>query len=282
MKKILIPTDFSKASIIALEAGIALASRVGASITLLHVIEESTPESYSIVGQGHPSDSEQTHFTMELIRKSRHQLERLVTDPRFNQVEINGELRIGNPYHGIRTIIAEHSPDLVVMGTRGHSELEEMIIGSNTERVVRHMSCPVLTLHRKPVNAEFKDIVYATCMSEDEEDFVQVIKPIQKIYNSTIHIVRINTPADFQRDRSVINYMEKFAKKLGLKNFTLNVFNDLTAEEGIIYFADQIKADLICMATHGRTGFAHVLAGSIAEDVVNHSRRPVLTSVIKK
>ena len=182
----------------------------------------------------------------------------------------------------MRTIITEHQPDLVVMGTRGHSDLEEMIIGSNTERVVRHMGCPVLTLHRKPADSDFKDIVYATSMSEDEEEFVQVVKRIQKIYDSTIHLVRINTPADFQRDRSVKEYMEKFAKKLGLKKYTMNVFNDLNAEEGIVYFAESIKADLICMATHGRTGFAHVLAGSIAEDVVNHSRRPVLTSVIKK
>ena len=41
-------------------------------------------------------------------------------------------------------------------------------------------------------------------------------------------------------------------------------------------------ADLVAMATHGRTGFAHVLAGSIAEDVVSHSKRPVLTFVTQR
>jgi nucleotide-binding universal stress UspA family protein len=76
--------------------------------------------------------------------------------------------------------------------------------------------------------------------------------------------------------------MEDFAKKLKLKNYTLNIFNDLSEEEGIIYFADSIDADLIAMATHGRTGFAHVLAGSIAEDVVSHAKRPVLTFVTKR
>jgi nucleotide-binding universal stress UspA family protein len=55
----------------------------------------------------------------------------------------------------------------------------------------------------------------------------------------------------------------------------------VTEEEGIIYFADSINADLIALATHGRTGFAHVLAGSIAEEVVSHSKRPVLTFVTK-
>ncbi len=67
-----------------------------------------------------------------------------------------------------------------------------------------------------------------------------------------------------------------------MKNYTINVYNDLGEEEGIIYFADSINADLIAMATHGRTGFAHVMAGSIAEDVVGHSKRPVLTFVVKK
>jgi nucleotide-binding universal stress UspA family protein len=101
------------------------------------------------------------------------------------------------------------------------------------------------------------------------------------MYDSTIHLVRINTPGNFQRDAVVIKYMQDFAKKLQLKNYTINIFNDLTEEEGIIYFADSIDADLIAMATHGRKGFAHVLAGSIAEEVVSHSKRPVLTFVTK-
>jgi nucleotide-binding universal stress UspA family protein len=75
--------------------------------------------------------------------------------------------------------------------------------------------------------------------------------------------------------------MQKFAKTLGLKNYTINVFNDLQVEEGIIRFADEVNADLIGMATHGRTGFAHVIAGSVAEDVVSHAKRPVLTFVVK-
>jgi nucleotide-binding universal stress UspA family protein len=73
--------------------------------------------------------------------------------------------------------------------------------------------------------------------------------------------------------------MQNFANKLNLKDYTLNVFNDRTEEEGILHFASSVNADLIAMATHGRTGFAHVLVGSIAEDVVNHATRPVLTFV---
>lgn len=281
MKKILVPVDFSKASLTAVDVAADIAKRSGAGLTLLHVVEEAIADSYSISGQGHPSGMEEARFTAELLRKAKKQLEKVVMDPKLKDIKVEGELRMGNPFHGMRTIITEHKVDLVVMGTRGHTKLEDMVIGSNTEKVVRHMRCPVLSVHNKPAKIDFKNIVYATAMSKDEEVFSRIVKRTQQVYNSTVHLVHINTPGDFQRDKVVKDYMEKFAKKLQLKNYTINVYNDLTTEEGIIYFADSIDADLICMATHGRTGFAHVMAGSVAEDVVGHSKRPVLTFVVK-
>lgn len=281
MKRLLVPVDFSKASLTAMEVAADIAQKTGAAITALHVVEEATPESFKISGEGHPDDFMDRLYTLKLIEKSRKQLEKLVMDPAYSKIRVDGELRVGNPFHGMRTIITEHKVDLVIMGTRGHSRLEEVVIGSNTEKVVRHAKCPVLTVHKKPTNMNFKNIVWATSMAKDEEVFSRIVKRAQEVYKSTIHLVRINTPGDFQRDRVAKEYMEKFAKKLGLKNYTVSVYNDLTEEEGIVYFADSVKADMIAMATHGRTGFAHILAGSIAEDVVNHAKRPVLTFVVK-
>ena len=82
------------------------------------------------------------------------------------------------------------------MGTAGHTKLEEMIIGTNTEKVVRHAKCPVLTVHKKPVTTDFKNIVYATSMSKDEEVFSRVVRSTQQMYDSAVHLVRINTPGN--------------------------------------------------------------------------------------
>lgn len=224
---------------------------------------------------------EERLFMMKLIERARKQIAKLQNDPVFKDVNVKTELRVGSPFHGMRAIIEEQKVDLVVMGTTGTTGWAETIIGSNTEKVVRHARCPVLTVQKKPASLDFKNIVYATAMNKDEEVFSRIVKRAQEMYNSTIHLVRINTPGNFQRDTVVKKYMQDFAKRLQLKNYTINVFNDITEEEGIIYFADSINADMIAMATHGRTGFAHVLAGSIAEDVVNHSKRPVLTFVVK-
>jgi nucleotide-binding universal stress UspA family protein len=282
MKKILVPTDFSKISINAVEVAVEIAKKSSAEITLLHVVEQASSSSFSVTGEWHQENWADKLYTVKLLEKSKAQLEKLVLDPKFDAVKITGELRVGNAFHGMRTIITENKVDLVVMGTSGRSGAVDTVIGTNTERVVRHAKCPVLSINKKPVKVDFKNIVYATAMHKDEEIFSRMVKKTQQLYNSTVHLVRINTPGDFQRDYIVKDYMERFAKKLGLKNYTINVFNDITEEDGIIYFAESIDADLIAMATHGRTGFAHVLAGSIAEDVVGHSKRPVLTFVVKR
>jgi nucleotide-binding universal stress UspA family protein len=282
MKKILVPVDYSKTSTTAFDVAFDIAKKSGAEIIAMNVVEEVTTESYRVTGEWHKADWEDRIFTFELLKKSKAQLEKLVKDPKYAEVKVTGEQRVGNPYHGITTIVTEKKVDLIVMGTRGHTKLEEMVIGTNTEKVVRHARCPVLTVQKKPATTNFKNIVYATSMSPEEEVFSRFVKKTQQMYDSTIHLVKINTPSNFQRDVTVKNAMEKFAKKLGLKNYTLNIFNDISEEMGVIYFGESIDADLIAMATHGRTGFAHVMAGSIAEDVVGHSKRPVLTFVVKR
>lgn len=282
MKKILVPTDFSKPAQIAIDVAGDIARKANAQLILLHVVEEASGTSFNITGEVDVSGGwEDKLFTMKLIERSKKQMAKVFEEVKSTGVKVKQELRVGTAFHGMRDIIVEQKVDLVVMGTAGQTKLQEMIIGTNTEKVIRHSKCPVLTVQKKPVTTDFKNIVYATSMSKDEEVFSRIVRSTQQLYDSTVHLVRINTPGNFQRDIVVKKYMQDFAKKLQLKNFTINIFNDLSEEEGIIYFADSINADLVAMATHGRTGFAHVLAGSIAEEVVSHSKRPVLTFVTK-
>ena len=54
-------------------------------------------------------------------------------------------------------------------------------------------------------------------------------------------------------------------------------YNDVNIEKGILNYSSSVDADLIGMCTHGRTGFSHFFNGSISEDLVNHTVRPVIT-----
>jgi len=283
MNTILVPTDFSKTAQTALEVAASIAKKSRAEILLLHVVEEIEEGSFNVEGEAAASGRwEDRIFTAKMIQKSKQQLAKAATSLVEAGINVKQLLRVGTPYHGIQAIITEHEADLVVMGTNGHSPLEEVLVGSNTEKVIRRSSCPVLSINKKPSRLDFKSIVFAVSLRKDEVSIPPLVKELQKLYGSTIHLVRVNTPGMFMSDKVAKERMKEFAEKLKIENYDMNIYNDFTEETGIINFADSVDADMIAMSTHGRTGISHLLNGSIAEDVTNHAKRCVLTSVFNK
>ena len=281
MKTILVPTDFSKAARTAADVACGIAAKTGAKLVLLHVTEGFSGGSFNVEGEvASTKDWGDRFITMKIIEKAREQLMKLTNELSGKRVDVTSLLRMGTAYHGMHTIIIERRVDLIVMGTQGASGIDEFMLGSNTAKIVRRAHCPVLSISRKPSQQEFKTVVYATSLREDEEMFARFVRKTQEIYDSTIHMVHINTPGMFLDDTIVKEKMKAFAKKRRLEKCNLHVFNDFSPEAGILHFADSVNADMIAMATHGRKGLAHVLDGSIAERVVNHSHRPVLTFVV--
>ena len=71
--------------------------------------------------------------------------------------------------------------------------------------------------------------------------------------------------------------MEKFVNSFDIKNYSINIFNDANIEKGALNFTKFINADAIGIGTHGRKGLAHFFNGSVSEDLVNHSKFPIVT-----
>ncbi len=281
MKTILVPTDFSKEAGYALDAAIDLAARAGAQVILLHVVEGFVPGSFATQGGG-PDDISEELFMRKLLEKGKNDLSKLVANRKLENINIITNVKVGNPFHHIARDILDNEADLVVMGSKGASGYEEVLIGSNTERVVRYSKCPVITI-KKPVEfSQVTDIVFAANFIEAEDNVAAELITLQNLLGAKLHLVKVDTPGNFESSRTIKKRIHAFVQKHGLKNYTMEIYNESTEEDGIIYFAEDIDADMIALATHGRTGLKHLLSGSIAEDVVNHAQRPVWTCGVNK
>lgn len=281
MKTILVPTDFSKEAGYALDAAIDLAARAGAQVILLHVVEGFVPGSFATQGGG-PDDISEEFFMRKLLEKGKNDLSKLVANRKLENINIITNVKVGNPFHHIARDILDNEADLVVMGSKGASGYEEVLIGSNTERVVRYSKCPVITI-KKPVEfSQVTDIVFAANFIEAEDNVAAELITLQNLLGAKLHLVKVDTPGNFESSRTIKKRIHAFVQKHGLKNYTMEIYNESTEEDGIIYFAEDIDADMIALATHGRTGLKHLLSGSIAEDVVNHAQRPVWTCGVNK
>lgn len=279
MKAILVPTDFSKQAEFALQAAAEIAEKAKALLIVLHVIEEPSGDSFTVDGEYIPEDYENRRFTLLLIRKRREQLQGLASMEYLKSLNAKFELKIGDTFHGITNIILEHKVDLIIMGTSSHTDGES--IGTITNKVIRHSKCPVMTINHPCPKSAYKNIVYATNMSTTEEVFTRIVRTAQNLYDATVHLVRINTPSNFLADHIAKKELSEFAKIHQFKNLTINVFSDITEEDGIRNFSEEINADLIAIATHGRSGLMHLLSRSISKEVLNHSERAVMTFLVK-
>lgn len=128
-----------------------------------------------------------------------------------------------------------------------------------------------------------RNIVFPNTLdSEHQDDLIRKVKALQSFFKATLHIVWINTPLNFTADHITRRRLTEFAKTYGLKDFTINVFNHPDEETGILQFAEFVKGDLIALGTHGRKGIAHLVNGSLAEDLVNHTKGLVWTYTLKR
>jgi len=281
MKTIIVPTDFSKEAGYAVDTAALLAGKLKASVVLLHVIEGPSDQSLQVTGEVRRGSSIDDIFMIKLIERVKSQLDKLINSPQFKGINVSTHIATGNVFKSIKNAVEKNKAGLVIMGTQGVSGWNEVVIGSNTEKVVRIVSCPVLSV-KAPLKAQnLKSIAFATDMGPKQQKMVAQLRELQEAFKAKLHIVTINTPTNFQSDRVLRPKLESYAKSNKFTNFTLNVYNDALEGDGIMSFAQHVGAGMIAMATHGRTGLSHVLSGSIAEEIVNHSKTPVMTFNIK-
>ena len=152
-----------------------------------------------------------------------------------------------------------------------------MFVGSNTEKVVRTSKTPVLVIKNRHQDFNIKDFVFATDFSEEGRGALRKAQNFAKMVGAKMHLLFVNTPADFKTSSHAQTIMENFVRGMGVENYSLNIYNDTSVEKGILNFAKQINAQLIGMGTHGRKGISHFFNGSISEDMVNHANMPVIT-----
>jgi nucleotide-binding universal stress UspA family protein len=284
MIKVLVPFDFSQTAKFALNFATGLSTNYpGIEVTVLHVIESPIATGMGTMGGGLESvpEFENQIYFMELINTRKKQLKELEEEYKNSIFDLKTKLIFGSVFKGISESIAAQSPDLIVMGSNGASGLDEVIVGSNTEKVVRTASCPVVTIKAETDVLKMKKVVFASDFRDSDDKVANRIKRIQAVFDAQFYFVVVNTPGNFETTRESINRIRTFVQKHHFENIKAEVYNSLSEESGIIEFADDIDADLIAMTTHGRTGLLHLITGSIAEDVVNHSKRPVWTYKIK-
>jgi len=285
IKTILVPLDFSRASMEALDYAVAFAKQFQAAIHLVHV--HPADELSSAPGAGH------------LLLQSAEAIERLneelagIHRKHVSFCPENCHVRGGRPYQEIVELAREIDADLIVLATRGHTGLKRILLGSTAERVVRLAPCPILVVRqRRRKSFAIAKILAPVDFSECSMAGAMYAAFLGKAFGAKLcllHVVQPPAPILMDRvsvDLSSIDSLNLKNARLDMEAFgKLDFLRDIKCamEVRTGYPVDQIcsetkqnDVDLVVISTHGRTGFNRMLLGSVAEHVVRYAECPVM------
>jgi nucleotide-binding universal stress UspA family protein len=293
IERILVPLDFSPASMEALEYATSLARQFPAEIHLVHVYP--------------PDEAASTPAAAHLLLESAEAIERLneeLTGIHRKHVEPfcpeNCHIRPGRPYQEIIGLARRIDADLIVLSTRGHTGLKHLLLGSTAERVVRNAPCAVLVARKrkqKPKAARkaltVRTILVPVDFSECSLAGVEYAAFLAKKLHATLRFLHVIYPfVDYVfvdragvRLSGLIEAVEQAAHQQMVQLKRTDFLQGLSVQTEIRpgYAIDQIcrsarqpEVDLIVTSTHGHSGFKHAVLGSVAEHVVRYAECPVL------
>lgn len=139
-KQILVGCDFSADSGRAVQYGLSLAQEFEAAIHLVHVVEPFAYRDTML------PDTVKNEAMGEVATACRLRLDELVPEEAHNWCKVHIACDAGKPFQALKKYADAHQIDLIVLGVRGHSLVETMLLGSTTDRLIRDVSCPVLSV----------------------------------------------------------------------------------------------------------------------------------------
>lgn len=276
---VLIATDLSERSTIAVERGLALARARSAHCTVLYVIDEDKPK--ELIKQKMDYISGYLEKQMEEMRSE-------------DMPEPDIIIRVGRVHDVINKTAEEKHSRLIVMGAPRKNILLDVLRGTTIERVMQTVSIPVLMVNR-PIERGYKSVVFGIDTDLASKNAIDTAFAYGLASNAQLTVVHAyHDLAKAQMNSVEIDpiqvrkhegeYFNKTANKLddflsetliGKQSYQL-VFEETAPSGLIVKVANELDADLIVVGTRSLSGIRKLLLGSVAEGVLRNAQSDVL------
>lgn len=315
-RRILVPSDFSGFSRQALSVAVPLARAHGAKISLVHVVPPTVlaapmPGGGPYSGSYMPISSDNMMNEVNALRAAKTQLDKLAAQLVPDDLRDCEAVRVGNAAYEVVSAAKTLKSDLIVLSAHGQSRLKHILIGSTAERIVRHASCPVLTVRGKTSSPTMPMLSQGKPVYAARLPWRRILVPLDfslaslralheavalaKEIGAQILLLHVVEPNPFPTgmDGGVLtmpdnvvashakDHLPRVAKRFVPKSIRISsLVSHGRAASVIVDVAEKNNVDLIVLSTHGHTGLERLLMGSTAEQVVRHTKCPVF--VVRK
>lgn len=271
MKTILVSTDFSKNSDNAIHFALELNKKLRANVILFHsyVVPILAGDMPVIMPSDDELKSESDKLLSQLRNKCREE---------YPGMDIETMLSPGYPEDEIPKALVEKNADLLVMGTQGASGLREVLIGSITATVMNNTECPVLAI---PEDAQFKGlhkIVFATNYADNDFENIEQVVEIARLFEAEVIMLHVSTrQLDTAYEYAAIEtFKERIRSDSQYEKVSFKLLESREVVDGLNFYLDETKANMIVMSMHHRTFFQQIVNRSKTKKMAFHTHIPLL------
>lgn len=271
IKKILVLTDFSQLSEFATQHALQIAKQIHAAVTFLHVI--NTPVDWVKI----PIENEKLFpETKAAIGLAKSKLSALGMQFSKHGIKTTETLLFNVGVENIPSFINGKDYDLVIMGSHGADGFKEVALGSNAQKVVRQTKVPTLIVKTAPKAAAYKRMVIASNFEANQQSFHSDLFDISEQLHLELDLLYVNTPYKFKESEQIQDMLNNFCAHTAQKSCSKHHVDALNEERGVAYFMKQSNADVLAIATTGKSTLTQLFSPSVTEAVINHLDIPTL------
>lgn len=271
---ILIPVDFSKESVVAIDYAKLIAPMFKAKIHLLHVMEGKNPILQFMSDKDKPI----------IERKIAEKLGNIVDTFAFDGiVDASFSIENGNLIDSILKKRKALDAKLIIVGTTGSKDIRKKIIGSNALRIIRESECPVISIKSKNSFKQINNIVLPLDTSKITKQKVEHGVFIAKYFNATVHLVSVETGDNFIESDTAIQQLEDTLEYFNSQNVSCSIkllkasSSSSKMAKVIIEYSKEVQADLIMIMTRQELKTRQFYVGSFAKEIIHKTDIPVFS-----
>lgn len=271
---ILIPTDFSPESELAIKLAKQLSEKVDCQFSLLYVMPVNSVSLHGAEGVFMDTAAIQPSYLQELREQGLEQLKKQAEEHDLDLK--HEEVLVDKVSSGIIEYAEEIDSDLIIMGTKQAKGLMAWLSGSDAQVVARLSSVPLLTVMEGTDLLDIKKVLYIhNCEKHPLVAPHRLVMELQKAYDAQLHLLYADPEKDSNKE-DVMDTVEDYIVTHNLKNITPHIAEGKDVKKTVEKFQDE-DFDMICLGTHGRGQISQLFKKSIAEYIIGNANIPVLT-----
>lgn len=287
LERLVCAIDFSETSDLALDVAISWSRRLDRPLLLVHVFDPSPVGPSSAL----PYPAWPTAAASKAIERNATKRMQDISANKLEGIEHDIEV-VAHPSPPVGICETANATDLLIVGTQGKTGLERVVLGSVAERTVRYAPCPVLVIRGDIATEGFPSkVLVCTDFSDAALPALTLGGSVAKAFSSPATLLHARSKRSWKNQ---LEYMEQEEIPKAEASFR-EALDSLHAEhlpppvrsafvvsesvsDAIVRHAERGGADLVVLATHGRTGISRLALGSVAEHVTRHAHCPVLVA----